>query len=120
MTEAEAGLLALPTEDPTSSLIQLLDLGELEGARTDEDIFMGPSQQQPRQRVFGGQVLAQSKTNRAEEGTYCLDAVRAVSTFAFRTPGPASAGGGLHPRQRAFQAAVAKAGFSRRKGRRLI
>jgi len=32
----------------------------LEGARTDEDIFMGPSQKQPRQRVFGGQVLAQS------------------------------------------------------------
>ena len=60
MTEAEAGLQAMPTEDPTSSLIQLLNLGELEGARTDEDIFMGPSQKQPRQRVFGGQVLAQS------------------------------------------------------------
>ena len=54
MTEAEAGLLGLPTQDPTSSLIQLLNLGELEGARTDEDIFMGPSQQQPKQRVFGG------------------------------------------------------------------
>jgi acyl-CoA thioesterase-2 len=60
MTEAEAGLQGLPTQDPTSSLIQLLNLGELEGARTDEDIFMGPSQQQPRKRVFGGQVLAQS------------------------------------------------------------
>ncbi|WP_461165074.1 acyl-CoA thioesterase [Arthrobacter sp. R4-81] len=60
MTEAEAGLQALPTQDPTTSLIELLDLGELEGARTDEDIFMGPSQRQPRQRVFGGQVLAQS------------------------------------------------------------
>ena len=60
MTEAEAGLLAPPSGDPTSSLIHLLDLGELEGARTDEDIFLGPSQQQPRQRVFGGQVLAQS------------------------------------------------------------
>src|SRR6478609_9665563 len=60
MTEAEAGLLGLPTQDPTSSLIQLLNLGELEGARTDEDIFIGPSQKQPRQRVFGGQVLAQS------------------------------------------------------------
>lgn len=60
MTEAEAGLQALPTQDPTTSLLELLDLGELEGARTDEDIFMGPSQSQPRQRVFGGQVLAQS------------------------------------------------------------
>lgn len=60
MTEADARLQALPTEDPTTSLIHLLDLGELEGARTDEDIFMGPSQQQPHQRVFGGQVLAQS------------------------------------------------------------
>jgi len=60
MTEAEAGLSAIPTEDRTFSLIELLDLGELEGARTDEDIFIGPSQKQPRQRVFGGQVLAQS------------------------------------------------------------
>ena len=60
MTEAEAGLQGPPTQDPTSSLLQLLNLGELEGARTDEDIFMGPSQQQPRHRVFGGQVLAQS------------------------------------------------------------
>lgn len=60
MTEAEAGLQGPPTQDPTSSLIQLLNLGDLEGARTDEDIFMGPSQHQPRHRVFGGQVLAQS------------------------------------------------------------
>ncbi|GAA1061229.1 acyl-CoA thioesterase [Agromyces bracchium] len=30
------------------------------GARTDEDIFTGPSQWMPRGRVFGGQVLAQS------------------------------------------------------------
>lgn len=60
MTEADAGLLAPPSGDPTSSLLKLLDLGELEGARTDEDIFLGPSQQQPHQRVFGGQVLAQS------------------------------------------------------------
>ena len=61
MTEAETGLLAPPSGDPTSTLIQLLDLGELEGARTDEDIFLGPSAQpQPAQRVFGGQVLAQS------------------------------------------------------------
>ena len=60
MTEADAGLQEVPTNDPTTSLIELLDLGELEGARTDEDIFMGPSQRQPHQRVFGGQVLAQS------------------------------------------------------------
>jgi acyl-CoA thioesterase-2 len=60
MTEADAGLQGLPAQDPTSSLIELLDLGELQGARTDEDIFMGPSQKQPRHRVFGGQVLAQS------------------------------------------------------------
>jgi acyl-CoA thioesterase-2 len=60
MTEAETGLLAPPSGDPTATLIQLLDLGELEGARTDEDIFLGPSQPQPRERVFGGQVLAQS------------------------------------------------------------
>ena len=31
MTEAEAGLPGLPPLDPTSSLIQLLNLGELEG-----------------------------------------------------------------------------------------
>jgi acyl-CoA thioesterase-2 len=30
------------------------------GARTDEDIFTGPSQWSPQGRVFGGQVLAQS------------------------------------------------------------
>jgi acyl-CoA thioesterase-2 len=60
MTEADAGLLAPPGGDPTTSLIKLLDLGELEGARTDEDIFLGPLQQQPHPRVFGGQVLAQS------------------------------------------------------------
>lgn len=60
MTEAAAGLLAPPSGEPTCTFIQLLDLTELEGARTDEDIFLGPSQQQTRKRVFGGQVLAQS------------------------------------------------------------
>jgi acyl-CoA thioesterase-2 len=60
MTEADAGLQGLPAQDPTTTLIELLDLGELQGARTDEDIFLGPSQKQLRQRVFGGQVLAQS------------------------------------------------------------
>src|SRR4029453_11676526 len=60
MTDARTGLEDQATQDPTSTLIDLLDLGQLEGARTDEDIFLGPSQKQPRQRVFGGQVLAQS------------------------------------------------------------
>ncbi|MEE2522947.1 acyl-CoA thioesterase II [Pseudarthrobacter sp. J75] len=60
MTEVEAGLPAAPGADPTQTLIELLTLGDLEGARTSEDIFLGPSQQQPMQRVFGGQVLAQS------------------------------------------------------------
>ena len=60
MTETEAGLEGLRSQDPTTTLIELLDLGELQGARTDEDIFMGPAQKQLRQRVFGGQVLAQS------------------------------------------------------------
>lgn len=88
MTEAEARLQALPMEDPTSSLIELLDLGELEGARTDEDIFMGPSQRQPRQRVFGGQVLAQSliAANRT------VDAARSVHSMHgyFLRPGDAN------------------------------
>ena len=56
MTEADAGVQALPLNDPTTSLIELLDLGELEGARTDEDIFMGPSQRQPHQREHVAQA----------------------------------------------------------------
>lgn len=60
MTDAHIGLQNQVFQDPTSTLIELLDLGQLEGARTDEDIFLGPSQKQPRQRVFGGQVLAQA------------------------------------------------------------
>ncbi|MGW9412353.1 acyl-CoA thioesterase [Arthrobacter cupressi] len=61
MTDAHAGLVdqAVP-EDPTATLIDLLSLADFDGARTDEDIFLGPSQKQPRHRVFGGQVLAQS------------------------------------------------------------
>ncbi len=42
-----------------SALLAALDLTDT-GARTSEDIFTGPSQWQPRGRVFGGQVLAQS------------------------------------------------------------
>jgi acyl-CoA thioesterase-2 len=88
MTEADAGLPGPINQDPTSSLIELLDLGELEGARTDEDIFMGPSQRQPRQRVFGGQVLAQSliAANRT------VDAARSVHSMHgyFLRPGDAN------------------------------
>jgi acyl-CoA thioesterase-2 len=45
--------------DPLSGLLAALDLTDT-GARTNEDIFTGPSQWQPHGRVFGGQVLAQS------------------------------------------------------------
>jgi acyl-CoA thioesterase-2 len=45
---------------PTATLLTLLDLDDLGGARTDKDVFVGPSERQPRHRVFGGQVLAQS------------------------------------------------------------
>lgn len=45
--------------DPLSGLLAALDLANT-GARTNEDIFTGPSQWQPHGRVFGGQVLAQS------------------------------------------------------------
>ncbi|WP_066297166.1 acyl-CoA thioesterase [Arthrobacter luteolus] len=46
--------------DPTAALIELLDLSNAGGAKTDEDIFVGGSQHEPRKRVFGGQVLGQS------------------------------------------------------------
>jgi acyl-CoA thioesterase-2 len=45
--------------DPLSGLLATLDLTDT-GARTDEDIFTGPSQWTPGGRVFGGQVYAQS------------------------------------------------------------
>jgi acyl-CoA thioesterase-2 len=45
--------------DPLSGLLATLDLTDT-GARTDEDIFTGPSQWMPGGRVFGGQVYAQS------------------------------------------------------------
>ena len=44
---------------PIDGLLSTLDLTDT-GARTDEDIFTGPSQWMPRGRVFGGQVLAQA------------------------------------------------------------
>ena len=46
--------------DPMVSLLELLDLSDAAGARTDEEIFVGVSQPQAARRVFGGQVLAQS------------------------------------------------------------
>jgi acyl-CoA thioesterase II len=45
--------------EPLASLLTALDLTDT-GARTNEDIFTGPSQWMPHGRVFGGQVLAQS------------------------------------------------------------
>lgn len=44
---------------PIEGLLSTLDLTDT-GARTNEDIFTGPSQWMPGGRVFGGQVLAQS------------------------------------------------------------
>jgi acyl-CoA thioesterase-2 len=45
--------------DPIESFLAALDLSDT-GARTNEDIYTGPSQWMPHGRVFGGQVLAQS------------------------------------------------------------
>jgi len=45
--------------DPLANLLTALDLTNTQ-ARTEEDIFIGPSQWMPLGRVFGGQVLAQS------------------------------------------------------------
>ncbi|WP_285724333.1 acyl-CoA thioesterase [Psychromicrobium xiongbiense] len=49
-----------PVPQQLADLLDVLDLSDAHGARTDEDIFIGPSQARPNQRVFGGQVLAQS------------------------------------------------------------
>jgi acyl-CoA thioesterase II len=46
-------------ENPLSDLLFALDIKDAGGARTREDIFVGPSQWMPHGRVFGGQVLAQ-------------------------------------------------------------
>lgn len=56
MSDSETGI---PRTDPLASLLTALDLKDT-GARTNEDIFVGPSQWMPLGRVFGGQVLAQS------------------------------------------------------------
>ncbi len=45
--------------DPLAAMLAALDLTDTH-ARTDEDIFIGPSQWMPQGRVFGGQVFAQS------------------------------------------------------------
>jgi acyl-CoA thioesterase II len=46
--------------DPLAELLTTLNLSDASGARTREDIFIGPSQWMPHGRVYGGQVLAQS------------------------------------------------------------
>ncbi|MFI7483050.1 acyl-CoA thioesterase [Kocuria sp. M1R5S2] len=48
--------------DPTQALLEMLDLADVGGARTLEDIFVGRSLSPARNRVYGGQVLAQSAT----------------------------------------------------------
>ena len=47
-------------DNPVASMIATLTLSDAGGARTTEDIFVGPSQWMPHGRVYGGQVLAQS------------------------------------------------------------
>jgi acyl-CoA thioesterase-2 len=47
--------------NPIESLLRTLDLTDT-GARTEEDIFTGPSQRTAHGRVYGGQVLAQALT----------------------------------------------------------
>lgn len=46
-------------DNPLEDMIRTLSLDDARGARTTEDIFVGPSQWMPHGRVFGGQVLAQ-------------------------------------------------------------
>jgi acyl-CoA thioesterase-2 len=75
--------------DPLAGFLTTLDLVDT-GARTDEDIFTGPSQWMPNGRVFGGQVLAQALV----AATRTVDADRAVHSLHgyFLRPGDASAG----------------------------
>ena len=47
-------------DNPVASMIATLTLSDAGGARTTEDIYVGPSQWMPHGRVYGGQVLAQS------------------------------------------------------------
>lgn len=67
------------TEDlgTTQTLLDLLTLDGVEHARTDEDIFVGHTPAQSRERVFGGQVLAQSVV----AATRTIDADRAIHSL---------------------------------------
>lgn len=73
--------------DPLAGLLATLDLTDT-GARTDEDIFTGPSEWMPGGRVFGGQVYAQS----IMAATRTVEADRAIhSTHGyFLRPGDVS------------------------------
>jgi acyl-CoA thioesterase-2 len=75
--------------DPLSGFLTTLDLVDT-GARTNEDIFTGPSQWMPHGRVFGGQVLAQSLI--AAIRTIGDDRVVHSLHGYFLRPGDASAG----------------------------
>lgn len=64
-------------DNPLAEMIATLSLDSAGGARTREDIFIGPSQWMPHGRVFGGQVLAQcvvaaSRTVDAERRIHSL------------------------------------------------
>lgn len=61
----------------TQILLDLLDLEGNHQARTDEDIFVGQTPRQNRNRVFGGQVLAQS----IMAATRTVDATRSVHSL---------------------------------------
>jgi acyl-CoA thioesterase II len=64
-------------EDPLADLLVALDIKDAGGARTKEDIFIGPSQWMPHGRVFGGQVLAQSTV----AATRTVDAERTLHSL---------------------------------------
>ena len=70
--------------DPLAGLLAALDLTDT-GARTNEDIFTGPSQWMPLGRVFGGQVLAQSLV--AAQRTIAADRVVHSMHGYFLRPG---------------------------------
>lgn len=63
--------------NPLDDLLQMLNLSDADGARTDEELFVGISQTRPSQRVFGGQVLAQSLV----AGSRTVDSSRAVHSM---------------------------------------
>ncbi|MDN6170172.1 MAG: acyl-CoA thioesterase [Arthrobacter sp.] len=50
----------MPEKEVPESLVRVLDLEGDGQTRTDEDIFVGHTPEQSRDRVFGGQVLGQS------------------------------------------------------------